>query len=325
MTIPAEWIPMIVVAVVFFAIFGSSLAFSSMVLRRREKKAKLIQRVHQGKNMPASEEHAPSSSLMPEKGGSIGNQLLHVIGLFGKRVTSDESLSYAQLRDRLLKAGLHRKTTPAAFWGARFFLAFAVALLFYLFRVTVFRVLGTFETITILLFCAYFGFYLPNIWLHIRTKTRKAKIVEGLPDALDLLVICVEAGMGLDAAISRVAEELALSNKPLSDELKLYNLEIMAGKLRQDALRNLAWRTDVDDVNSLVTLLIQTDRFGTSVARALRVYSDTFRSKRQLRAEEIAAGLPVRLTFPLILFFLVPLVLLILGPLGVRFFQVVMK
>ena len=325
MTIPAEWIPMIVVAVVFFVIFLSSLALSSMVLRRREKKAKLIQRVHQGKNMPESEEHAPSSSLMPEKEGNIGNQLLHVIGLFGKRIVSDESLSYSQLRDRLLKAGLHRPSTPAVFWGARFFLAFSVALLFFLFRVTVFKILGTLETISILVFLSYCGFYLPNIWLHIRTRTRKNKIIEGLPDALDLLVICVEAGMGLDAAISRVAEEMALSNKPLSEELKLYNLDIMAGKLRQDALRNLAWRTDVDDVNSLVTLLIQTDRFGTSVAKALRIYSDTFRSKRQLRAEEIAAGLPVRLTFPLIIFFLVPLVLLILGPLGIRFFQVVMN
>ena len=115
-------------------------------------------------------------------------------------------------------------------------------------------------------------------------------------------MICVEAGLGLDAAIFRVADEIGLNSKELSEELKLLNLEMRAGMLRRDALRNLAKRTDLDALNSLVTLLTQTEKFGTSIVRALRVYSETFRTERFQRAEEIAGKLPVKLLFPLILF-----------------------
>ena len=147
-------------------------------------------------------------------------------------------------------------------------------------------------------------------------------MLEGIPDALDLLVVCVEAGMGLDAAINRVAEEIKLTNRILSDELKFLNLELRAGKSRQAALRNLAMRTDLEDVNSLVTLLIQTDKFGTSVAKALRVYSDTFRTKRYQKAEELAAKLPVKLVVPLIVFIFPSLFVTILGPAAIRIYEV---
>jgi tight adherence protein C len=171
---------------------------------------------------------------------------------------------------------------------------------------------------------ALIGFYLPDLWLRMRIARRKEEILKGFPDALDLLVVCVEAGVGLDAAINRVGEEMKLSDKVLSEEFRLLSLELRAGKLRRDALRNLALRTDLEDVSSFVTLLIQTDKFGTSVAKALRVHSDSMRTKRQQRAEEIAAKLPVKLVFPLILFIFPSLFVAILGPAAIRIFRVLL-
>jgi tight adherence protein C len=158
------------------------------------------------------------------------------------------------------------------------------------------------------------GFYLPNLWLRLRISRRREAILKGFPDALDLMVVCVEAGMGLDSTITRVAKEIELNNSILSDELKLYNLEMRAGKLRKDALKNLAMRTDVDEVNNLVTLLLQTEKFGTSVGQALTVYSDTMRTQRFQRAEEMAAKIPTKLLFPLVLFIFPALFVVILGP-----------
>jgi tight adherence protein C len=169
------------------------------------------------------------------------------------------------------------------------------------------------------------GFFLPDIWLQRRIVKRKEKLFEGFPDALDLLAVCVEAGMGLDAATVRVAKEIELTNKPLSEELKLLNLELRAGKSRRDALRDLAMRTDLEDIRNLTTLLIQTDKFGGSITKALRVYSDTFRTKRYQRAEETAAKIPVKLTFPLALFIFPSLFVVILGPAAIRIYQTILQ
>lgn len=187
-----------------------------------------------------------------------------------------------------------------------------------------FKIQNNMTFLAICFLFALMGFYLPDIWLRIKTMKRKAKIMEALPDALDLLVICVEAGLGLDAAINRVAQEIALRSDVLSDELKLMNLEMRAGKLRQDALRNLAKRTDLDAINSLVTLLIQTEKFGTSIAQALKVYSESFRLERYQKAEEVASKLPIKLLFPLIFFIFPSLFVVILGPAVIRFYEVIL-
>jgi tight adherence protein C len=168
---------------------------------------------------------------------------------------------------------------------------------------------------------ALIGYFLPNYWLTLVTAKRKSKIMEGFPDALDLMVVCVEAGMGLDAAIFRAGREIELKNKIISEEFKLLSLELRAGKTRREALRNLAMRIDLEDVNSLISLLIQTDRFGTSIAQALRVHSDSMRDKRQLMAEEIAAKLPVKLVFPLICFIFPSLFVVLLGPAAIRIYR----
>jgi tight adherence protein C len=174
------------------------------------------------------------------------------------------------------------------------------------------------------IFLGMVGFYLPNLWVKLRISSRKDKIQRGLPDALDLMVVCVEAGSGMDVALSRTAEEMRKTNSVLADELGLVNLEIRAGKGRQDALKNLAWRTDLEDVNNLTTLLIQTERFGTSIAQALRVHSDFMRTKRFQRAEELAQKMPIKLIFPLALFILPMFLLITLGPaffIFVKFFR----
>jgi tight adherence protein C len=165
------------------------------------------------------------------------------------------------------------------------------------------------------------GFYLPNLWLSLRISSRREQLLVGFPDALDLLVVCAEAGMGLDAAIKRVGDEVKLSSKVISDEFKVLNLELRAGKSRRDALKNLALRTDLDDINSLVTLLIQTDKFGTSVAQALRVHSESMRAKRGQRVEEMAAKLPVKLLFPMIFCIFPVLFLVTIGPALIQVFR----
>jgi len=158
------------------------------------------------------------------------------------------------------------------------------------------------------------GFYFPNIILSHLISSRQQKITEGLPDALDLLVVCVEAGLGLNSAIKRVADEFKHTNPILSQEFSLLNLEINAGLEREQALRNLAERTGVEDLASLCAILIQADRFGTSIATALRVQSDTMRTTRRQRLEEKAAKTPVKLVFPLILFIFPALIMVVLGP-----------
>jgi tight adherence protein C len=153
-------------------------------------------------------------------------------------------------------------------------------------------------------------------------KKRQHKIRLGLPDALDLLVVSVEAGLGLDQAIQRVGDELDFAHPELSAELRLINLELRAGKGRAEALRNLADRTGVDDIASLVAMLVQTDKFGTSVAQSLRVHSDTVRTKRRQRAEEAAAKTGVKMVFPLVFCIFPAIWVVTIGPAAIKFVQV---
>jgi tight adherence protein C len=169
---------------------------------------------------------------------------------------------------------------------------------------------------------AALGYLLPGMALGRMVGRRQHRIRLSLPDALDLLVVSVEAGLGLDQALQRVGEELAFAHGELSDELRLVNLEMRAGKARSEALRNLADRTGVEDLSSLAAMLIQTDRFGTSVARSLRVHSDTLRSKRKQRAEEAAAKTGVKMVFPLV-FCIFPAVWVVtIGPAAIKFVEV---
>lgn len=158
------------------------------------------------------------------------------------------------------------------------------------------------------------GYLLPDMWLTWRVSSRQHKLRKALPDALDLLVICVEAGLGLDQALMKVSQDMKISHKELSEELQLVNMQMRIGKTRIDALRELAQRTGLADVKTLVAMLIQTERFGTSVAQSLRVYSDDMRLKRRQRAEEMSAKTSVKMVPPLVFFIFPALMVVILGP-----------
>jgi tight adherence protein C len=165
-----------------------------------------------------------------------------------------------------------------------------------------------------LLIAAIAGYVLPGLWLGWRVSARQHRLRKGLPDVLDLLVVCIEAGLGLDQALLRVSQELHITHRELSEELQLVNLEMRVGKTRVDALRELARRTGLDDIKALVAMLIQTERFGTSIAQSLRVHSDDLRVRRRQRAEEMGAKTSVKMVPPLVFFIFPALMVVLLGP-----------
>ena len=219
------------------------------------------------------------------------------------------------LRLRLVQAGFRRDEALTIFFGVR--VAFALSL-FALFSTSIISR----PNMMVALGGLGVGYILPGMVLARMAKRRAHRIRLALADMLDLLVVSVEAGLGLDAALQRVGQELAFAYPALSDELRLINLELRAGKPRSEALRNLADRTGVDDLGSLVTMLIQTDKFGTSVAQSLRVYSETLRTKRRQRAEEAAAKTGVKMVFPLVVCIFPAIWIVTIGPAAIQFIKV---
>jgi tight adherence protein C len=254
----------------------------------------------------------------------LQGKLVAIAVKLGNYVKPKREEELARINKTFTQAGYRNKNMALIFFGAKVLCAGVLSMAFLSLQIFITRHM----TVTGLMFASLalvaVGFYLPNLWLRLKVSRRAEQLSHGLPDALDLLVICVEAGMGLDAAINRVGEEMKLSNKAISEEFRLLNLELRAGKSRRDALRNLSLRTGLDDVNSLVTLLVQTEKFGTNVGQALRVHSDSMRTKRAQRVEELAAKLPLKLLFPTILFIFPALFVVILGPALTRAYRVYM-
>ncbi len=217
-------------------------------------------------------------------------------------------------RTWLIQAGYRDPRHLAMFVGSRVLVAlvglFGGVAVTSFSSLTGFRSLPLIATVTV----TAFGFFLPRFVLKRMIKHRQRRITLGLPDALDLTVICVEAGLALDQAMMRVGDDLYHAHPDISDEFHLVNLEMRAGKPRAEALRNLTARTGVDDIRALVATLIQTDRFGTSVAQALRVHSDSLRTERRQRAEEQAAKTTIKMIIPLVVFVLPSIILVTLGP-----------
>ena len=220
-----------------------------------------------------------------------------------------------KLQLRLVTAGYRSTEALIVFLGVR---VAAAGILFALFATPlVFR-----PNLMMALTAAALGYVLPSIVLGRMAAKRQHRIRLSLPDALDLLVVSVEAGLGLDQAIQRVSEELAFAHPDLCEELRLINFELRAGKPRGEALHNLGERTGVDDVISLVAMLAQTDKFGTSVAQSLRVHSGTLRTKRRQRAEEAAAKTGVKMVFPLVFCIFPAIWVVTLGPAVIKFIEV---
>jgi tight adherence protein C len=216
------------------------------------------------------------------------------------------SADVTRTRAWLIQAGLRESRHASYYFGSRLLLAFLG-----LAGVIAF---SGFDSLSLLVCVPALGFFIPRFFLKRMIKDRQQRIRVALPDALDLTVICVEAGLALDQALMRVGKDLHHAHPDLSDEFHLVNLEMRAGKPRAEALRNLVDRTGVDDIKSLVGTLIQTDRFGTSVAQALRVHSDSLRTARRQRAEEQAAKTTIKMVPPLVLFILVPFLFVTVGP-----------
>ena len=222
----------------------------------------------------------------------------------------------SQTRAWLIQAGYRSPQHVTIYRGLRVLFA---ALGF----VSVFAFSG-FNSPMLLLGMVGFGFFLPRFLLKKKLKERQRRIRLALPDALDLTVICVEAGLSLDQSLMRVGQDLSHAHPELSGEFHLFDLETRAGKPRVEALRNLAERTGVDDLRSLVGTLIQTDRFGTSVAQALRVHSDSLRTERRQRAEEQAAKTTVKMIIPLVLFVMPSLLFVTVGPAVIQLLHIFM-
>ena len=231
------------------------------------------------------------------------------------RATPQSAAEMGKLQRRLVSAGYRSHEAVAVFFGIRLGCALAA------FALLATPVLVRPNLLMALSACGL-GYLLPSMVLGRMAKRRQHRIRLGLPDGLDLLVVSVEAGLGLDQAIQRVGEEIAFAHPDLSDELRLINLELRAGKARVDALRNLAERTQVDDIVSLVAMLVQTDKFGTSVAQSLRVHSETVRTKRRQRAEEAAAKTGVKMVFPLVFCIFPAIWVVTIGPAAIKFVQV---
>jgi len=245
---------------------------------------------------------------------TAGNErLLNTLKRLGKAAPKP-SREVGKLKERLIYAGYRGSEALTVFFGIRLGLAIV---LFLLGSSVVPK-----SSLMIGLAGAAFGYLLPSMALGRLAKRRQHRIRLSLPDALDLLVVSVEAGLGLDQAIQRVGDELAFAHPELSGEMRMINLELRAGKGRSEALRNLAERTGVDDLSSLAAMLIQTDKFGTSVARSLRVHSETLRTKRRQRAEEAAAKTGVKMVFPLVFCIFPAIWVVTIGPAAIKFVEV---
>ena len=217
---------------------------------------------------------------------------------------SPENVS--QTRQWLIQAGYRDPQHLTIYRGMRVLFAFM--------GLTLVLLLSGTNSLLLPVGVAALGYFIPRFMLKRAVKARQRRIRLALPDALDLTVICVEAGLPLDQAMMRVGEDLAYAHPDLSGEFHLFNLETRAGKPRAEALRNLSARTGVEDIRALVATLVQTDRFGTSVAQALRVHSDSLRTERRQRAEEQAAKTTVKMIIPLVLFVLPSLIFVTVGP-----------
>jgi tight adherence protein C len=217
------------------------------------------------------------------------------------------------LRRRMTAAGYRSAAAAALYAAAEMFLPFVLAgaaLLYFGYSKWYYAMIA-----------GALGFGLPSLWLGRQTAQRQKQIRNGLPDALDLMIVCIESGSGIDQAIVKTSDELDISHPALAEELRLITTEMRAGKPRLEAFKNFAARTKVDDVRSLVSMLIQTDRFGTSVAQALRTHAETSRTKRRQNAEERAAKIGVKLVFPLVFCLFPSLYVAILGPAVVQYFH----
>lgn len=251
-------------------------------------------------------------------------KVAHAAQPFSRLSLPEEGWERSPLRTRFMNAGWRSAAAPSLYFAAKTVLALALpALVAVLGMATAGGALQK-GYLVLLLFSASIGYYLPNVVLARRATTRCREIFETFPDALDLLTVCVEAGLSLERALAKVAGEIHIKSVTLAQELQLVLMEMRAGFSKEKALRNLALRSGVEDVDTLVAMLIQSERFGTSMGDSLRVHSDNLRNKRSVQAEEAAAKIALKLLFPLIFCIFPTLMLVLIGPAGISIYRSVL-
>ncbi len=236
----------------------------------------------------------------------------------------EEGFENSALQRKFFNAGIRSSSAAPAYFGVKTALALALPLLVFATLTLWHGTLGMNARLFFLLAMAGVGYYLPNVVLSRLVFYRQREVFENFPDALDLMTVCMEAGLGTEAAMNRVAEDMVHKSNVLSDELRLVNLELRAGAPRDRALRNLALRTGVPEVDGFVSMIIQAERFGTSIADALRVHADMLRVRRRQKAEEAAAKIALKLLFPLIFTIFPSLLLALMGPAMIQIYRILL-
>jgi tight adherence protein C len=238
----------------------------------------------------------------------------HTIEKIGRAVGGSEETAPTKYRQRLIWAGYYEPRAVLLFLGAKVALGVGLGSLYFLYSLFALKAVPFPRLLAVSLILGVAGFFLPDFWLYNRIRVRRREIVHALPDVLDLLMVCVEAGLGFDAAIARVAEQPSKRQSPLHNELLRMHLEVRAGRPRQEALRALAQRTGVEELRSIVGAFIQTEKLGTPLGKTLRVHADAARVQRRHRAEERAHMAPLKMLFPTVFFLMPAFFLVTLAP-----------
>ena len=256
-----------------------------------------------------------SSFAEGQQAGSANSEfvstLVKVVDPISRLALPSEGWDKSPLQLKFVNAGWRTTDAPKLYFGIKSLLTISFPIICYFFLDKSIQTENVSGTLFIIIGFAALGYYLPNIVLSKIVKKRQLEIVETLPDATDLLIICMEAGLSFDQALSKVAYEIKLKSEVLSQELELLLIEVRSGFSRERALRNLALRTGIEEIDGLATMVIQSERFGTSIGDALRIHADTARTKRRQRAEETASKIALKLLFPL-LFCLMPAIFVVL-------------
>jgi tight adherence protein C len=281
----------------FFVVFLLILSGGLLLFYREE----MLHRITEVINPQAKQKSLLST--IQQSGFSIGGVVEHFENILPK---SQAEVSI--VKQRLIRAGYRNESAIKIFYGSKVVIPLVLCVLA---TVSGLVNIGAFFVYALAL---GLGFLVPDFWLGRKIKKRQSKIRRGLPDVLDLLVICIEAGLSLDQGTSRAATELSQAQPELSDELTVVVLEQRAGRPRAEAWKHLAERTGVDSVRNLVSMLVQSEQFGTSIGKTLRVHSDTLRTQRVQQVEEAAAKTTIKLIFPLVLFIFPALFVVVLGP-----------
>jgi tight adherence protein C len=303
-----------VFAIVCGAAFFAMHAFAPRDMRQR------IEQAGGANTMP--------TAATPERDESLGSDWLEKLADISRPISKlsipKEGWERSSLRVRLMNAGWRAPGAAPIYFAAKTALAIVLPLSAMLWLVHTSVAQDTYEFCTVLFALGGIGYYLPNLVLARRIAWRKRKLFEDFPDAVDLLTVCVEAGLSLDAALMKVSAEIRIGSPVVASELDLMLLEMRSGFTKDKALRNFALRTGVDDIDSFCTLLIQSERFGTSIGASLRVLSDTLRTRRRMRAEEQAAKIGLKLLFPLMFCIFPALLVVLLGPAFIHIYRVLL-